>query len=157
MLLTNELVESESELQVMLHLPPWWNPTLEMSSPAVAATQTTNPVGFLEHAHCWLVPLVVIGGSWFFCHASGYLSHSSWDKQSDPEDQPVQNPTLHNAHPQPAHTRRISQYICLPASSRYIHQSPPNRDWVHIHHKYPLSHKWPFKLWLVPIHIVPIS
>ena len=47
MLLTNELVESESEVQVMLHLPPWWNPTLEMSSPAVAATQTTNPVGFL--------------------------------------------------------------------------------------------------------------
>ena len=53
------------------------------------------------------------------------------------------------------HTQEEFPNICLPASSRYIHQSPPNRDWVHIHHKYPLQwrlpHKWPFKLRLVPI------
>ena len=68
MLLTNELVESESELQVMLHLPPWWNPTLEMSSPAVAATQTTNPVGF--SGACTLLIGASGGYRWFLVFLS---------------------------------------------------------------------------------------
>ena len=136
--------------------PPWWNPTLEMSSPAVAATQTTNPVGFLG---AYTLLIGASGGYlWFLVFLSCIwlplplqLRQTIWRRRptgTKPHPAQCTSPTC-------THKKNFPIYVCRQAPVTFTNHHQIETGCIFTTNipcmQWRLPHKWPFKLRLVPI------